>query len=213
MIRINLLPVRQAKKREYGRQQLVLFFFLIVLECVILWTVLGSRRTEFEDIQRSIADIQESSSELDTLNAQIEQLRSEQATLSSIDDMLNDLESNRIGPGAVLDDLKYILNPPRTQVAEREQRDRGFETHLDPTGVWISNLTVEPNYFELRGTALDASLVAEFLLRLETHPRDAEGFFDDSELTNYRTSDDTFFGPVKQFTIEGGVRYQLMADR
>ena len=39
MIHINLLPVRAAKKREFGRQQLILFGLILVL--VILLEPLG----------------------------------------------------------------------------------------------------------------------------------------------------------------------------
>ena len=214
MIRINLLPVRQARKREYGRQQLVLFFFLIILEVVILWTVLGTKRVELDSLIRSVADLQDASNEIAGLNSQIEELRSQEAQLGTIDSMLTDLQSGRIGPGAVLDDLKYIVNPPRTQISEREQRDRGFETHLDPSGIWLSHITIEENYFEMDGIAQDAALVAEFLLRLETAPRYSEGLFLNPELTNYRTTEDTFFTePVKAFSIQGGIRYLLMANR
>ena len=39
MIRINLLPVRAAKKREFGRQQIFLFGLILVL--FILFEPLG----------------------------------------------------------------------------------------------------------------------------------------------------------------------------
>ena len=50
MIRINLLPVRQARKRETGRQQLVLFLFLVVLEVVVLYLVYNTKKQELNTI-------------------------------------------------------------------------------------------------------------------------------------------------------------------
>ncbi len=40
MVRINLIPVRQGKKRELGRQQLVAFGFVLALGVAAnyLWT-------------------------------------------------------------------------------------------------------------------------------------------------------------------------------
>jgi type IV pilus assembly protein PilN len=210
MIRINLLPVRQAKKREYGKQQLVLFFFLVILEAVILYTVYMGRKDQVAILDQRIADLQEAVAEVPTLEDRQTELQAQIAQRRATREMLANLQSNRIGPGAVLEDLMYIMNSPENQVEERAQRDRGFGTHLAPENIWLEAVTIEPAFFEVRGRATDPNLVAEFMSRLETHPRDAERFFLRPELESYTTEDDAFFGSIRRFAARGGINYQRM---
>lgn len=210
MIRINLLPVRQAKKREYGKQQLVLFFFLVILEAVILYSFYSARQEEVASLDQRITDLEQAVAEVPDLENQQTQLQAQIAQRRATREMLANLQSNRIGPGAVLDDLMYVLNSPENQVEDRAQRDRGFETHLRPEGIWLESITVEPTFFEFRGKAIDHNLVSEFMQRLETSPREADRFFNRPNLESYTTEEDPFFGSIRRFVVTGGVNYQRM---
>lgn len=210
MIRINLLPVKQAKKREYGRQQLVLFAVLILFEFVVLFMVHQGKQLEVDNLNETIAEIAADTTSISQIQQEIASIRARMAQIARETQIVEDLRANRIGPGAVLDDLKYIMNAPTSEVEVREQSDRGFNTSGSPHHVWLSSLNVSASSFSMVVTALTAEDVAEFLLRLETSPRDQQGFFIRPQLSGYRSGTDTFYPGVKHFTIAGGIRYQRM---
>ncbi|MFL5279166.1 MAG: pilus assembly protein PilN, partial [Myxococcales bacterium] len=55
MLHINLLPVRAAKKREFGRQQLVLFVLLLVLAGIGNYFVYNRFESELRSLDKQIA--------------------------------------------------------------------------------------------------------------------------------------------------------------
>ena len=71
MIKINLLPVRASKKREFGRQQLLLFGLLLVMGAIgnYLWyssvenqrdqldQQIGRTRTEIAQLEKTIGEV------------------------------------------------------------------------------------------------------------------------------------------------------------
>ena len=57
MIKINLLPVRAAKKREFGRQQIVLFGLLLVLAAIGNWFWYGKVESELTALDQIHAEI------------------------------------------------------------------------------------------------------------------------------------------------------------
>lgn len=71
---------------------------------------------------------------LEELESRISTLEAQKNELISVRNMLEGLQSNRIGPGGVLDELKYILNNWSNEREEAEQRTRGWDTNLDPRG-------------------------------------------------------------------------------
>ena len=210
MIRINLLPVRQAKVREYGRQQLVLFLVVIVLEMVVLYMVYKTKNEEVGGLNEAIAEMQQSTARVGEVEAEIGRLQADLARINNETNMVRDLEAGRVGPGAVMDDLKFIMNPPTNRAEEIAQNERGFSPTADPREVWINRLIINPQSFDMSVTALSHSAVAEFLLRLETHPRDLAGFFVRPQVSNYQTGTDPFFGEIKSLSITGAVQYQRM---
>ena len=210
MIRINLLPVRQAKKREYGRQQMVLLMVVIMLEIVVLYMVYNTKNQEVSGLNEAIQEMQQSTARVGEVEAEIGRLQSELARINRDSEMVRELEAGRVGPGAVMDDLKFIMNPPTNRAEEIAQNERGFSPTADPRDVWINSLNINPQSFDMTVTALSHAAVAEFLLRLETHPRDQAGFFVNPQVSGYRTGRDPFFGDTKTLTIAGGVQYQRM---
>ena len=211
MIRINLLPVRQAKKREYGRQQLVLFLFLIVLEVVVLYLVYATKNEELSSIteavelqRREMENVPELESRIQSLTGQLQEYR-------TIRLMLQDLQANRIGPGGVLEELKYIMSPYDSERERAIQIDRGWDVgNIDPRHVWLESLSITPTDFQLRGTALEGQDVAEFLLRLDSHRSGEDPFFVSPQLSSYSQSTDPYFETTMQFSITGGIRYHPM---
>ena len=211
MIRINLLPVKQAKKREYGRQQLVLFCFLVALEVIVLFFVYNAKSDELSNIERAVAETQAQIQQVEDLDSRIVSLESQRNSLINVRRMLENLQANRIGPGGVMEELKYIVNMWNSDRERAEQETRGWDSGVDPRNVWLDTIAINPSSFRLRGVARGGEDVAEFLLRLESNRPGEDPFFLRPVLSSYSRTSDAYFGEVMQFSISGGIRYHPMA--
>src|SRR6267154_4906926 len=105
MIRINLLPVRQGKKRELGRQFLVVAVGLVVIGLIGNWfwyNQLASQRDRnqqrIDDTRRRIAELEKVIGEVNNINKRRKEVE-EKLTI------LDKLRKGRTGPVRMLDAL------------------------------------------------------------------------------------------------------------
>jgi Tfp pilus assembly protein PilN len=211
MIQINLLPVKQAKKREFGRQQLALFVFLIFVELALLYLVYASKSEELNEIEQAVAQARAEVAQVQTYQQRITELERDLAQLEADRRIYQDLQANRLGPGGPMQELKLILNRWMSERERAEQEARGWNTDMDPNRVWLESLAINASGFRLRGVARDGEDVAEFLLRLDSSGPGEDPFFSRPELSSYSRTTDPYFGEVWQFSISGGVRYRPVA--
>src|SRR5699024_8437516 len=123
MIRVNLLPVKKARRRSEGRTQLILFVALILAECVILGLFYMNASSQVSDLKAQVA---ESQREVKKAEEQVEStkvLEAKKAEQQKQVDILRRLEEKRTGPVRVLDELQAVLSPPRNE-QERHARSR-----------------------------------------------------------------------------------------
>lgn len=145
MIRINLLPFREARRRAELRDQLGLVLLAIVvaggLSVVLqLWsaTRLSGARNEVARIEKKITEYE----------PEMKQLRQFEGKRSEVErklGVIRGLEKSRTGPVRALDEL--ATNTP----------DR----------VWLTTLTARGSTMDLAGFSLDNEVVAEFLTSLD----------------------------------------------
>ena len=211
MIRINLLPIKQARKRQYGQQQLILFLFLLILEGAVLYTVLGSKREERDRLAEEVETARGELAEVNELQGQIDQLSGQLADLILVGEMLEDLQANRVGPVGPLQELQYILNMWDSARTRAEQETQGWHTNMDPRRVWLNSISVSSSSFSVSGLGRTGEDVAEFLLRLESHRPDTDPFFIQPQISSISDQSDPYFGVAQGFSISGGVRYHPMA--
>ncbi len=144
MIRINLLPFREVRRRAELRNQLGLVALAIVVAgglCVMLqlWsaTRLSSARSQVAKIEKKITEYE----------PEMKQLRGFEAKRGEVErklGVIRGLEKSRTGPVRALDEL--ATNTP----------DR----------VWLTSLKAQGSKVDLSGYALDNEVVAEFLTGL-----------------------------------------------
>jgi len=148
MIRINLLPVRAAQKKEKLISQVVVLILALVgaaAICIALQTMLSSK---IEDYQ---ADIKQADREIAQLNkkiGEVDKIKKLTADLEKKRKVLADLEAGRSGPVRLLDQLSQSI----------------------PEKVWINDLTVKGPSVKITGAGLTAEDVAVFLRALEESP-------------------------------------------
>jgi type IV pilus assembly protein PilN len=146
MIHINLLPVRQEKKREVGRQFLVVVggaLFITLLGNWLWYDGLASEKKKNADriaaTQARIAELEKVIGEVDKINARKKDVQNKLAILA-------DLRKQRSGPVRMLDALATAI----------------------PKKVWLTQFEEKSNAVKMMGKAASHEEVAEFMRALQS---------------------------------------------
>lgn len=148
MIRINLLPVRAAQKKEKLISQIIILctaLGITAFACVSLQTMLSSQ------IDKHHAMIKKSDADISRLNkkiGEVDKIKKLTADLEKKRKVLSDLEEGRSGPVRLLDELSRVI----------------------PERVWIDSLSVKGGAVSIKGAGHTAEDVAVFMRSLEDSP-------------------------------------------
>jgi len=158
MIRINLLPIKQLKKRAKLRQELFSLVCLFVSVLVVLAIV-------FQWQAMAIANLKTTNEQLTRKKADFEPLIKEMAQLQKTKELLEaKVEAIRL--------LKKKSNLPVhiiDEVSLRTPQDR----------MWLTALTQNNNTLSLQGIALDNATIAQYMQSMDSSP-----YFKNSELVS-----------------------------
>jgi type IV pilus assembly protein PilN len=148
MIHINLLPVRE-ERRKAGARQLALVMAAALVGSVLL---AGAVHTKVRhDISSTREQTVATQKEIDRFEPQLKQVEEFKKTKAEIEqklDVIQGLHEARSGPVHMLDELA---------------------THT-PDRIWISKISVHGGRLAMEGMSLDNELVALFLTALEESP-------------------------------------------
>ncbi|MFB3924678.1 MAG: PilN domain-containing protein [Syntrophales bacterium] len=147
MIKINLLPYREKKKREGLKREMIILsacaamvvVALISLQTYMLWST-SVLEQQVKDAENRLIGLTRSAGEID-------RVKNDKLILERKLAIINSLEANRLKPVLILDALTTLL----------------------PAGqLWITNLTANETDLRIDGMARDNSAVARFMKTLET---------------------------------------------
>ncbi len=157
MLNINLLPVREARRKEEVRQLLTqMMLMLILVGAAIAFT--HSRISE--QIVMSTARVDQMKRDIDQFKPQLEKVaafRKQKATLEKKIKVIEDLDRARSGPVQVLNEL----------------------ANRTPERLWLTKMSTQDGEILMEGLSLDNDLVALFLSSLGESP-----YFKDVDLDN-----------------------------
>jgi type IV pilus assembly protein PilN len=148
MIRINLLPVREARRAANLRKQGMLLVFAAgagVVLCLLISTWMAARIAH----ERSLVTAREA--ELKKLEATMNEVKKFQAEQQEIEQKLaiiDQIEAARMGPVKIMDELASRI----------------------PQRVWLTKMVEKGGTLELEGRSIDAEVVADFVVALEESP-------------------------------------------
>jgi type IV pilus assembly protein PilN len=141
MIRINLLPVRQVKKREASRQILVLAALIVVGALIgnYVWysSLESTEKANAERISRTKGKI----AELEKVIGEVNNINKRKKELEDKLKVLDQLRKGRSGPVRMMDAL----------------------SEATPKKVWLQSFDEKSNAVKITGTALSHEDVAEFM--------------------------------------------------
>lgn len=148
MIRINLLPVRAAKKKETALQQLFIAgssVLIVLAVVVVLWLVkLGQISGTQNDINAANAKI----SELKTKIGKLDEIKKLKDEVKKKLEVLSQLRKNKTGPATRLATLSDVT----------------------PDQLWIESYRESGGDIKISGLAYNEELIAQFIRALEASP-------------------------------------------
>ena len=175
MIQINLLPVREAKRKADVKQNLL----ELVLVLIVVFAVIGFAHSDLNaHIVTSQNRVTQMQNDIEKFKPQLDQVaafRAKKAELQKKIDVIAGLDRARKGPVRVMDELA---------------------THT-PERLWLDSVTTKGGQIELTGESLDNELVAVFLGSLGDSP-----YFDNVDLNSTELGDGPDGLKVVKFKIQ-----------
>lgn len=184
MIRINLLPVRAAKKKESTRQQISVLFLAIagvlVIFLGIYFLTLAKISAANDEIGRSEQEIKRLKEKI----GQIENIKKFQAEVKKKLDILNQLRRDKTGPATRLAKLSDAV----------------------PEKLWLTKYAENITNVSLGGFAFNEDLIAAFMRNLQ-----ASGDFTNVELVVSEQAEVSGM-KIKRFEITCNLKSFKVAD-
>jgi type IV pilus assembly protein PilN len=146
MIKINLLPYREKKKKENLVQQIWIFagsFIVFILLLVWLQVWIDS---SISDLKSQIKESEDSLVELDKKIGNLDQFKNEKKELEQKLGVIATLEENRLAPVKTLDNLALLV----------PSKD-----------IWLIKITQKGNSINIEGIGRDNVVAAEFMKDIE----------------------------------------------
>jgi type IV pilus assembly protein PilN len=144
MLEINLLPVREARRKADLRQ----YSMQLLLVVIVTVGSIGLYHSRLDDrLERGQARVRQMESDIDQFKPQLEQVAAFKKRKSELEkkiDVIDGLDKARSGPVRVLSEL-----------ADRT-----------PDRLWLTSLSTKGDSIDLQGQSLDNELVALFLRSL-----------------------------------------------
>ena len=178
MIDINLLPVREARRKADVQQLGMQLLLVLILATAGIGFMHSSVVARINDSQTRIrqmeADIKQFQPQLD----QVAAFRKKKASLEKKIEVIEDLDRARTGPVRVMSELA---------------------THM-PDRVWLTNLATDGNAIKMKGEGMDNELVAVLMRALKESP-----YFEDVDLQGTELGNSKQGLKLVKFNIEATV--------
>ncbi len=166
MVTINLLPVKAELRLNAIIQHVIVFAVCAGVIVIGLGILQGTMKREKTSIESDIQTTQAQIAELKVKAEEIEKVKKRRVELEKKLQVINDLSIQKTGPVEVLDELSMLI----------------------PEKAWISSYTNTGDKVVLDGTAVDNTIIAEFMKRLQgsKHYTDVELVLSEQEGLNHK---------------------------
>lgn len=145
MIKINLLPVRAARKKETAIQQFSIVGVVVVVIALIVVSLYVVKSVQVAAAKDDIVSANKKISELKTKIGKLEELKTLKEQVKKKLDVLAQLRKNKTGPAQRLASL----------------------SNLTPEQLWLTNYSESGQDVKISGIAFSEELIAQFMKALE----------------------------------------------
>lgn len=175
MIRINLLPYRDSRKKDNVKKSLLGFIIILAIFGAALFFVHKWLTDNVNTLNSKILYTRTEIDKYNKINTEIKELRAKLELLNTKLGVIASLQSNRFTSVTLMDNLTQTL-----------VKDDMWLTQMTTSGNDAANLT---------GLATDNKVVADFMLNLETIPRYTQVSLKSVRQTAINSR------PLKEFTL------------
>ena len=159
MIRINLLPVRAAQKKERLRSQLSVLLLCVILVCAVCGALYVQKMFAIDGLKNEIVTLDKKNADLKKTLGEVANYEKKKKDLEQKLAVLNRLEEGRSGPVRLLDELSNSLPAM-------------------PDKLWLTQFAEKSGGIEIQGYGDSEKTVAKFMQNLE-----ASKYYKEIELT------------------------------
>ncbi len=145
MIRINLLSDREAIRKETSRQQISIYFLMIILLMVVLATVQYRQIDKKKNLEVKIQQVNEAVEALKLKVGEVEKYKKDKKDLEEKLSIIDKLQTGKMLVAQLLDHIELTI----------------------PEKIWIEKLTFKGSTFSMEGYAIDDETIAKFMKDLE----------------------------------------------
>jgi type IV pilus assembly protein PilN len=206
MIKINLLAQKKrAERSDVSQVWLAVVMVVVLVEVAALFFVHSYKAEELTQQVRKNAELTSQIEQAKKNVANHEQVKADLALLRAREQAIQQLQSGRSGPTAILMELARILTPGRGPSVDPDRlaqlrRDNPlsvFNPNWDSRRLWLTGYVEAQRKLKIDGKARDGEDVSELARRLNL----SSYFYDVNLLPATREAD------FVKFSIETKVRY------
>ncbi|HXU69359.1 MAG TPA: PilN domain-containing protein [Polyangia bacterium] len=175
MIKINLLPVKAAKRREQGQRQLLIGVVVFSAALVGIIVFHGTQVAQINSLREHNTQLSKDIAKLKAEIGDYEVIKAQRDELIRQRDAIKRLQANRGGPTYMMRELSDILTPGKGPTFNKEQYEEqikrnpnaGFNPNWDTRRAWLISYSETNHNVKIKGGAKSDEDVAEFLKRLQ----------------------------------------------
>jgi type IV pilus assembly protein PilN len=175
MIRVNLLPVKAAKRRESGQRQVLLGAVVLLAATAGVVVFHGWASAELIAKKTELARLRDAVAKLKTEVGDYDDIKRQRDDLNRQKNAIKILEAKRSGPVYLMRELSDILtrgkgptfNKDAYEEMIRRDPNAGINQSWEPKRAWIISYQEKGGTVSLKGGAKSDEDVAEFLKRLK----------------------------------------------
>jgi type IV pilus assembly protein PilN len=145
MIKINLLPVRAAKRKETAIQQITIFCFSTAIVALVVIALYGLKLGQISSTKNDISMANAKINELKTKIGKLEELKKFKEQVKKKLDVLTQLRKNKTGPAQRLATLSDIT----------------------PDKLWLTSYVESNDSVKLSGVSYTEDLIAQFMRSIQ----------------------------------------------
>lgn len=146
MLRINLLPIRQLKKRARARSQIIGFTMIFGAVLLILGFIGLLQNNRIENVEVAIAELQQEQKRLAPIVAEVDRLEEQKKDLQNKINIIKNLRRESSLTVHVMDEVAKIIDNDR---------------------MWLNSFSQQGGALQLNGIALDNQTIAQFMEALK----------------------------------------------
>ena len=181
MIMINLLPVREERRRLGARQEQMLFMFVLILVVIGVFYWNSATDRKIKDLRLQITNAQQEIQRLSKIVKEVEKYKADKKTLEDKIAVIDALKTHREVQVHYMDELNKAL----------------------PKQVWLEFYQQRGDSLILRGKSLSTDDIADFMRNLE-----ASGYFTDIQL-DQTSQKDVVSGDRKLKISDFSIRFKV----